>query len=493
MKLPILACSAVLAASAATPATAASFVNMFSVSGTSSDLSGLAGVNGSRLGGIGSDLIYDRVSNTFYSLPDRGPGGGTIDYAPRYHGFNLAIDGVTGAIGGFNLSSTSVFTGPAGTSYTGLNPLLASGSVGSLGLSLDPEGIARLPNGNLLVSDEYRPSVLEFAPSGAFVRAYTIPDNLQPKAGGSLDYVNGRGTINSGRQDNRGFEGITVSTDGTKAYAVLQDPLVNEGSSNDGRRSGNVRIVEFDTATGTSSAQYVYQLESVASLNAVTPGQTFNATAQGRNIGLSSVMALPDGRLLVLERDNRGIGVDDPNGSGQVALKSLYLVNLTGATNVASISLAGSNALPTGVVPVSKTLFLDIRMALLAAGVEISEKLEGVAFGPALAGGQMSLIVAADNDFSVTQNATGTQLDVCTSGIGGTSSQVALGAGCPAGQSLIGNNFYSFVLSAAEARSLGVSAVPEPSTWASMMAGLAAVAATLRRRKRRSDRRAGVA
>ena len=49
----------------------------------------------------------------------------------------------------------------------------------------------------------------------------------------------------------------------------MQDPLVNEGSNNDGRRSRNVRVVEFDAASGRSTAQFVYQLESRSVLNAI--------------------------------------------------------------------------------------------------------------------------------------------------------------------------------------------------------------------------------
>ena len=92
----------------------------------------------------------------------------------------------------------------------------------------------------------------------------------------------------------------------------MQDPLVNEGSSNDGRRSRNVRIVEFDARSGRSTAQYVYQLEAREALNAIDPGtdDDFSATNQGRSIGLSAIIALSDREFLVLERDNRGLGVE---------------------------------------------------------------------------------------------------------------------------------------------------------------------------------------
>lgn len=469
-------------AAPAMPAHAVTFINSFTVSGSARDLSGLAnGANTNRLGGFGSDLIYDKASNQFYSLPDRGPGGGTIDYAPRYQAFKLGIDHNSGSISSFTLTGTTLFKDANNTSYTGLNPLLANGNVSTLGKSLDPEGLTRLPNGNFLVSDEYGPSVLEINAAGKVLRTFTTPANIIAKNGNALDYVNGRPTITSGRQDNRGFEGITVSADGKTAYAILQDPLVNEGAQNDGRRSRNVRIVAFDTVTGTSTSQFIYQLEDASTLNLITPGNTFSATSQGRNIGVSAIQALPDGRLLVLERDNRGFGPGDPTGTTPVAFKGLFVINLAGATDVSAISLAGSNALPNGVTAVSKTAYLDIRAKLLAAGITIGEKIEGMAFGPRLAGGGVSLILITDNDFSVTQNSSNVQFDVCTSGPGGTASEVILDSACGAGQSLIPTYLYSFRLDAAEARALGFADVPEPSSWAMMVAGFGLIGGGIRR------------
>lgn len=475
------------------PAVAVTFVNEIAISGSATDLSLLGNTpNANRLGGFGSDLVYDAATNQFYGLTDRGPGGGLIDYAPRIQSFGLTFDYNTGAISNFSLNATTILSNGSGANFSGLNPFLLNGSNATLGLSLDPEGLARLPNGHYLVSDEYGPSVIEFDANGNKVRSFTTPANLIPKlTDGTADYVSGRPTIKSGRQDNRGFEGLTVSADGKKAYAVMQDPLVDEGNGGDGRLSRNVRIVVFDVATGTSSEQYIYQLESMASLNTIVPGNTFSATNQGRSIGVSAIYALSDGRFIVLERDNRGLGVDDPTSAVPSALKSAFVIDLTGATNVAGISLAGSNALPAGVSPVAKTAFLDIRAKLLAAGIDIPEKIEGLAFGPRLANGSLALILATDNDYSVTQTGAGQQFDVCTSGVGGVASQVALGSACPAGQSLVTSRLFSFLLTNEEAVSLGFASVPEPSTWAMMIGGFGFVGGAMRRR--RYERKAVIA
>ncbi|MGV0023681.1 esterase-like activity of phytase family protein [Phormidesmis priestleyi] len=459
-------CSLLLSLSLAALPTAAKagvLVNSLTIPGESTDKIPGSGANVNRLG-LFSDLYYDRHQNVYYSLVDRGPGGGTISYNTRVQKLSLNVDAQTGAIGDFKLLDTILFT-KNGENFNGLNPKALNGDSAKLGLSFDPEGFVVAPNGNFYVSDEYGPSINEFSPSGVFIRSLTTPDNLIPKQGSTPNFVDGRPTITTGRQDNRGFEGATLSPDGSKLFAMLQDPLVNEGNP-DGRRSRNIRIVEFDTKTGKSTAQYLYQLENIAEINDRIPGTTddFGPNAQGRNIGISAITALNDKEFLVLERDNRGIGVDDPKGTNPVGSKRVFKISLAGATNVQNISLAGTNALPNGVTPVNKSLFLDIAGLLQTAGMKIPEKLEGLAIGPKLKDGSYAVLVGTDNDFSVTQNSSDVQFDVCT---GGT--QVALDAGCPTGQTLIPTFLYSFKVSGDELKGFVPSSkVPEPTATAGL-------------------------
>ena len=469
-----------------TPAFAAiTFGGSVAVAGAATDLSGISSAFGGNRLSMGSDLHYDNSTGLFYGITDRGPGGGVIDFAPRVNIFRLNVDAASANISNFQLVSTVVFKGSDGNPLSGLAPnLLPGGSSNILGRSFDSEGFVRLSNGNFLVSDEYGPSVYEFLPDGGFVRAFAPPANLLPRNSiGALDFSGT--TLTNGRQDNRGYEGLTVSPDGSKAYAILQDPLVNEGDSNDGRRSRNLRIVQYDMVTGTATGQFIYQLEALADINGRIPGTAndFGATSQGRNIGVSSITALGNGKFLIIERDNRGFGVGDATGTGApVGSKRVYIIDLAGATDVSAISLAGSNALPAGVVPVSKSLFLDVQAALLAAGLPLTEKLEGLTLVSKNGGMEFALILSTDNDFSVTQNGQGIQFDVCTSGAGGVTSQVAIGTGCPNGQFLIPSYLYSFNITGAEAGQLG--AVPEPTTWGMMIAGFGIVGASLRRRSK---------
>nr|WP_207790211.1 esterase-like activity of phytase family protein [Polymorphobacter arshaanensis] len=478
--------AALLLGAAALPAHAAiTFGGALDVAGDATDLATLGnGPNLNRLS-FGSDLTYNARTGTFYGISDRGPGGGTIDWAPRVEAFKIDVSG-SAAPSNFQLQSTTVFRQANGQVYSGLFPnLIPGGSSTNLNKSLDSEGIVRLSNGHFLVADEYGPSIYEMDRNGKFLRAFTQPSNILPKVGSTVDYVATRPTLTSGRQDNRGYEGLTVSADGKTAWGILQDPLVNEGASNDGRRSQNLRIVQFDVATGVAQKQFAYQLEALSAINGRIPGTAddFSATNQGRSIGVSSLTWIGGTKFLVIERDNRGQGPDNivagalqPSGT-----KRIYMIDIAGASDVSGVSFVGSNSLPSGVVPVGKSLFIDVQSALLTAGLVLPEKLEGLAIGPKLAGGGFALILATDNDFSVTQGS-GVQTDVCTNGV-----QVALGAGCPTGSSLVPSRLYSFAVTGDDAKQFDASlfAVPEPATWSMMIAGFGLVGGAMRRRATR--------
>ena len=414
------------------------FVNGLVIGGSTLDDTREPGANAGRLGFF-SDIYYDPGREEWWALSDRGPGGGVLDYATRLNRFDLDVHPVTGRISRFRIKETIKLTDPDGLltgptnptldeprALNGLNPGLLNGNPALLGRSFDPEGLVVNPrNGNFIVSDEYGPSVYEFNRHGRLLRVFQTPANLLPKVGTAVNYVTDRdGGLNAGRQDNRGYEGIAVTPDGKRLYAVLQDPLINEPGPNNGRNGRVVRIVVFDNARrsptyGQSIAQYAYLLEEQAAVaqRIVAAGGVATPTdpRQGRNIGLSAIVAINQHEFLVLERDNRGIGVDDPMGANVVGSKRVYRIDVQGATDVSTRVLpADGNLGAAGITPVTKSgVFIDLAADTVLPNGKIAEKWEGLAIGPRLQNGGHLILAGNDNDYSVTQNAsTSVQFDV---------------------------------------------------------------------------------
>jgi hypothetical protein len=382
------------------------FLGALVIAGDRLDASGGTLVNDGRLGFF-SDLYYDARRDEWWALSDRGPGGGTLRYDTRIHKFKIDVDPASGAISNFQILRTIIFR-KGGSSLDGFAPVAA----GPLGLAFDPEGIVVHPlTGHLLVSDEYGPSLLEINLAGQVVRRYPTPANLLPRnaATGVVNFASDVGN-DAGKRSNRGFEGLAISPDGRTVYAMLQSAMLDEGGGNGVFN----RIVAFDTRTARPIAQYAYRMAG---------------SSQGR--GISALVALNDHEFLVLERNNRGLGVDSNLGSAAADWnKKVFRISLSGATDVSGVDLDAPGAVFT---PVSKSAvpWLDLAAsatladpALAALGGVSPEKWEGLTIGPRLRDGSHLVLAGTDNDYSVTQNGSPVQLDVYVKPLGGGLSRI---------------------------------------------------------------------
>ena len=468
LTLRTLSAAALLAAASLSAQAAPSFVNGLALDGAALDLSGGSSVNNGRLGYF-SDIYYDSKRNEWWGLSDRGPGGGTLNYNTRVQRFTLDVDFNTGAISNFKIAETVVFQS-AGQGLNGLAP----NPKNQLGLAFDPEGVVINPRtGTFLVSDEYGPSVREFSRSGELIRTFNTPANLVPRNAvtGVANYADDTGNT-AGKRTNRGFEGLAISPDGKYAYAMLQSAMLDEGGGN-----GSVnRIVKFDTATGEAVAQYAYQMKR-----------------SGQGQGISALVAINDHEFYVLERNNRGVGV---GAELATADKEVYRIDLTGATDVSGLNLSTGSY--TKVSKSGQIVDLDAN-TLAALGGKSPEKWEGLAIGPKLANGKYLILAGTDNDYSVTQNASGEQFDVyfrfSDANPYATSIQCPLGTviGCTGAASsvpqdgsyrLLPGVLHAYTISEAELGNY-TAPVPEPSSWALMAGGLLALGGLARRRSQK--------
>jgi hypothetical protein len=345
------------------------------VAGTQVDRSGLGGrleteTPTDQFGGL-SALDYTGTGNRFLGLSDRGPGDGAAGYPCRYHELELTLDVDRGAID-CRIVATHLFSNARGEQLVGsLTALAADQAAGLHGepgawTALDPEGLRRLPGGELLISDEYGPHLAVFSADGKLQREYLLPERFRLAAG--PDYAHRTGVY-----PNRGLEGVSSSPDGRWIVAAMQGALIEDGRVEKEKCLGiNTRWILLDS-DNRKSVEVVYQLDSESS-------------------GVSEVLWLDARRVLVLERDSRG-GVE-------AQIKRVYLADWSEATNVSHLASLPPDGLPPGVKAARKQLLIDLLDPRFGLGGELAaEKPEGLCWGPQFADGSRTLWLCVDNDF----------------------------------------------------------------------------------------------
>jgi hypothetical protein len=364
------------------------------VSGTALDKSGLTGnicqqgaldncVPKAIFGGFGSDITYTGHDNVFIAAPDRGPFDGLTDvpYLDRFHFLHITTD-VGAPFPNIRtvLLETRLLQNESGKTFVGAAGAFVQGNEFAT-LRLDPEGIRMSPQGTFYISDEYGPYVFEFDRQGHLKRRIPIPAKFfisNPNADPNQELTGNT----AGRQANRGMEGLAISPDGRTLFGMMQNALIQDnGLSGLDRLGLNNRILKIDLVTGETH-EYVYVLEAI-----------------NRGQGVCDILAINDHEFLVIDRDNRSNLQSPPQAPTR---KKIYKIDLTGATDVSGMASLPAGALPAGVTPVSKTLFIDLLDADLNLAPTIPEKIEGLAWGPDLPDGRHVLYVISDNDLNPT-------------------------------------------------------------------------------------------
>lgn len=442
MKYRPLLLAALLAATAvAAPAQPLVNLGLVGVGRLSGDSFDKLGEGVDTLGGIFSGMWIDpatvvhsngTIHATIFGLPDRGFGDGLQDFHPRVQRLAVAITPYTGPgpVGQDQITivntDTYVLT-VNGRTFTGYQPddtnvvthpqSLPEG-LGGGKWSLDPEGLAYAGDGRWYVSDEYGPFVYRFDSAGSLLGALPLPEAFIPRVGPTypraVNFLLGStvATNDSGRYNNRGMEGLSVTPDGKRLVASLQSPLVQDGQNRNPSRNVRILVYDVDTASptyGQALAEYVHVLPLSA------------AEANNRHTPVSEILALSATRYLILQRDSRGYGGDP----GPLLYKRVVEVDASAASNIlgtgydlekgapGSLALPRSG-LPSNVVAVASRDLVDLLSAKqlarfglnLAASNQnantLSEKWEALGVLPLndpAAPGDYLLLVGNDNDF----------------------------------------------------------------------------------------------
>ncbi len=380
------------------PVSAITLISVTDIAGDAPDRSGLAGMkipescsdsvadpNASSdqvfpaniFGGI-SAVDWSGEGNDYWFLADRGPLDGAVDWPCRLHKVRLNFafndtDPVASKLTA-EIIETVFLEDFHGRRFTGL----ASAYTPSADhpVRLDPEGLRVSPKGTFYISDEYGPRLMEFSRAGRLIRELTMPAHYQCACPGT-SWRDENPNNDTGRQSNRGMEGLAISGDGRQLFGMMQSPLlqdcqrINKTAEPMGR---NCRLPVF-SANGDLEAEYVYQLDN-------------------ERLKLNEIVQCGPDQLLTIERDGL------PGSLAQC--KNLMLISLREATNVAGRAEALTDESAKKIKTVKKQVLLNLLDPKWhLAGDQMPEKIESLAFGPDLPDGRRLLIVVSDNDFEV--------------------------------------------------------------------------------------------
>ncbi|OJJ72067.1 hypothetical protein ASPBRDRAFT_196187 [Aspergillus brasiliensis CBS 101740] len=309
---------------------------------------------GDTMGGFGSSAAFDlstwrrtgpnAYTGIIYCLPDRGWNtNGTLNFQPRIHTFNLTLQLAPNASSThpsptnihLHYLDTLLLTGPDNEPLTGLDatfthtlhypnfpPLpmaiytgdgFGGPGPGGRRIPLDAEGLALPANdpAHIWVSDEYGPYIYKFdKQTGRMVYAIQPPQAYLPRRNHTLSFSADSPPIydaaleptpedpTTGRDNNQGFEALTISSDGKKLYTMLQSALNQEGGLKKQYRD-QARFLQYDISN-SSGVNAVYEAEYV-----ITLPKYYNPE-KGHDIvaAQSEMHLLPTGDFLVLARDS---------------------------------------------------------------------------------------------------------------------------------------------------------------------------------------------
>lgn len=271
--------------------------------------------------------------NQYAVVSDKSPLAG-------FYLFNIDIDSITGEITNVRMDS-----------------LLTSGKP-----NRDEEGIVYFPNSNtVFVSGESDQRIIEYNLDGSLTdRELNVPQ------------------IFSTARRNLSFEALTYNAKTHRFWTSTEGPLPKDGGiATSMRRTKNrIRIQSFDE-TLQPAGQYAYLMDRPIAKDSAINSQT----------GVSAMIALDDGRLIVLEREFCFV----KGYFGSWINEKLYVVNPLKEKKINS-TLALSDVSPY----MRKTFLYEWRTDVSLLSYDLANY-EGMCLGPKLKDGSQTIILVADS------------------------------------------------------------------------------------------------
>ncbi|MFM2196989.1 MAG: Trifunctional nucleotide phosphoesterase protein YfkN precursor [Verrucomicrobiota bacterium] len=383
----------------------------------------------------------DKFNGTFNVLPDRGFNSGAIfsNYAARLHRvtFNFTpyygsapvaqgqIDPTYESSTKFTYQDGATVKFTTGLDVTGTGSLfgqsvgVATAANGPGGtqeslLSFDAEAVHLFDDGSGYVSDEYGTYIARFNAAKRITGITQLPVSARPHNPTGTSNFSSTATPANGRRQNQGLEGMSVSPNGTRLFALMQSALVQDTDGTNQQTRNNTRLFVYNVAGANREnpvliGEYVVKLPQFHS--------TGSGAAVNRTAAQSEIVALSGTSFLMLPRDGNGLGT---GSTSPIVFKSVQLVDFASATNILGTYDAEGDAVsPSGILAdgvhaaasaeiINMIEPTDLAKFGLNANTNpsnsntINEKMEGMALVPDLSTPQRNdffLFIANDNDF----------------------------------------------------------------------------------------------
>ena len=236
----------------------------------------------------------------------------------------------------------------------------------SLAKAYDLEDVAfDAVNGTVWVADETRGTVKKYrVADGTVVRTLSLPEDLKKT------------------RSNLGIESLTLSPDGKTLWTCTEEALACDGARSSPTNGTTVRLLKYTRPT----AKEGFTLADTYSYTTDAWSQRFDYGGKGRR-GVSGLCALPDGSLLVLERE-LSFGGANP-------LKAAATARLSFDVYHVEFPRVGGGLAAT-----------SVRKVKLASGggpVFAFGNYEGICLGPRLPDGKRSILLISDAGDGVSQ------------------------------------------------------------------------------------------
>lgn len=368
--------------------------------------------------------VGDHYEGVLWTLPDRGRNDPSaklfFDYAARLERFRIRFTPGDGKLdlvpeGGLELRDfrgrpfTGADPGKDRLKELGIALPAPAKGIGSGKVSLDPESLQFTRDGGFYVGDEYTANVYFFDKSGRLRGAIQLPPAVVPRRSGKLAF----GSLeapDSGRRNNQGPEGMSLSPDGRTLFVALQSALMQDSAGKGAAGRVNTRVLVYDVSRAPTptkpSAHYVMRLPAYTGAG--------DGGVPDRTAAQSEIRAIDGHRFLMLARDGAGRGA---GGTAPIMFKSVLLVDTAGATNLAGTKYETGTAsvlqdpqdpaLRPGIVPAQSVELVNLlnppELARFGLSIEaLSEKWEALDFASVLEPEHPAdyfLLVGNDNDF----------------------------------------------------------------------------------------------